>query len=114
MKKQPYLTDFPLHIFGLIQRKKQAAIRVAREKITRDSLSGYAVLFEHILGSDFLSKIDQTKRQRSYGNIPIFWAWLAQILDQNCKVGINPQDYQCQLVELAHTAKGGHASIQPS
>ena len=83
MKKQPYLTDFPLHIFGLIQRKKQAAIRVAREKITRDSLSGYAVLFEHILGSDFLSKIDQTKRQRSYGNIPIFWAWLAQILDQN-------------------------------
>ena len=83
MKKQPYLTDFPLHIFGLIQRKKQAAIRVAREKTIRDSLSGYALLFEHILNSNFLSEIDQTKRQRSYGNIPIFWAWLALILDQN-------------------------------
>ncbi len=87
MKKQPYLTDFPLHIFGLIKRKKQASIREARQRITRDSLSGYALLFEHVLGSDFLEQIDQTKRHRSYGNVPVFWAWLAQVLDQNASCG---------------------------
>jgi len=87
MKKQPFLTDFPLHTLGLIKRKKQAAIRKLREKTIRHSLSGYSLLFEQILGADFLEQIDETKRQRSYGNIPTFWAWLAQILDQNASCG---------------------------
>lgn len=49
----------------------------------RSSLSGYAVLFEDILPAAFLISVDPTKRQRSFGHLPVFWAWLAQILESN-------------------------------
>jgi len=49
----------------------------------RDSLSGYAQLFEPILASEFLQQINSTKRERVYGAVPTFWAWLAQILEFN-------------------------------
>ncbi len=83
MKKQPYLTDFPLTVFATARRRLQATIRKASAIITRSSLSGYAVLFEDILPSDFLTSIDPTTRQRSFGHLPVFWAWLAQILEAN-------------------------------
>ncbi|MGJ8642464.1 MAG: IS4 family transposase [Luteolibacter sp.] len=83
MTKQAYLTDFPLHILGTSKRRFQAAIRARRAALIRSSLSGYGVLFGDILPSSFLSSIDPTKRQRCYGHIPVFWAWLAQILESN-------------------------------
>lgn len=61
----------------------QAAIRNASAIVTRNSLSGYAVLFEDVLPPDFLVGIDPTKRQRAFGHLPVFWAWLAQILEAN-------------------------------
>lgn len=65
----------------------QAAIRQSRAIITQRSLSGYAVLFEDVLPGDFLESIDPTERQRSFGHIPVFWAWLAQILEANASCG---------------------------
>jgi len=44
---------------------------------------GYALLFEPILASEFLQQINSTKRERVYGAVPTFWAWLAQILEFN-------------------------------
>lgn len=83
MTKQPFLSDFPLTIFATGKRRVQAAIRHSRAIITQRSLSGYSVLFEDILSGDFLESIDPTQRQRSFGHIPVFWAWLAQILEAN-------------------------------
>lgn len=83
MTKQPFLTDFPLVVFATAKRRLQAAIRRTSAIITRRSLSGYAVLFEDMIPGEFLSSIDPTERQRSFGHIPVFWAWLAQILEAN-------------------------------
>lgn len=59
------------------------AIRSASAIVTRNSLSGYSVLFADVLPPDFLTAIDPTARQRSFGHLPVFWAWLAQILEAN-------------------------------
>lgn len=83
MKKQPFLTSFPLTIFATARRKLQAALRNGRCRVVRNSISGYSLLFESVLPPDFLEKIDPTKRQRSFGHVPVFWAWLAQILEAN-------------------------------
>ena len=83
MTKQPVLTDFPHSVFATAKRRAQAVIREARRQLTRSSLSGYATLFEDVLPAQFLNEIDPTKRQRSYGHLPVFWAWVAQILQAN-------------------------------
>lgn len=83
MKKQPFLTSFPLTVFATATRRLQAAVRAQRERIVRRSISGYALMFESILEEGFLEGIDPTKRQRSFGHIPVFWAWLAQLLEAN-------------------------------
>lgn len=36
-----------------------------------------------MLPGEFLASIDPTERQRSFGHIPVFRAWLAQILEAN-------------------------------
>lgn len=61
----------------------QAAIRGQRALSVRRSLCGYALMFSRVLPAAFLEGIDPTKRQRHFGHIPVFWAWLAQILDTN-------------------------------
>jgi len=83
VKNQPFLTDFPLTVFATARRRLQAALRSASAVITRSSLSGYSVLFEDVLPPAFLAAIDPTKRQRSFGHLPVFWAWLVQILEAN-------------------------------
>ena len=83
MKKQPFLTSFPLVVFATAKRKIQAALCSQRKRVLRESISGYALLFESVLSPDFLEGIDPTQRQRSFGHIPVFWAWLAQILEGN-------------------------------
>lgn len=83
MKKQPFLTDFPLTVFATARRRLQAAIRSVAAIVTRSSLSGYSVLFSDVLPPHFLAEIDPTARQRSFGHLPVFWAWLAQILEAN-------------------------------
>lgn len=100
--KQPFLNDFPLTIFATAKRRMQAAIRQSRSIITQRSLSGYAVLFEDILSGDFLKSIDPTQRQRSFGHIPVFWAWLAQILEANasCSKAVGLIQSWCRVCKL--------------
>ncbi|WP_411847767.1 IS4 family transposase [Roseibacillus persicicus] len=48
------------------------------------------MLFEDVLPSDWLTKIDPTKRQRQFGHIPTLWAWTCQIFERNesCSRGL--------------------------
>jgi hypothetical protein len=79
--KQPVLTNFPSTIIATAKRRLQASMREFRAGVIRDSLSGYSVLFADVLPQRFLARIDPTRRQRSFGHVPVFWAWLAQILE---------------------------------
>ena len=83
MNKQPNLTSFPTTIFATAKRRLQAAIRASRRLLVNRSLSGYALLFEAVLPAETLARFDATQRQRCFGNVPVFWAWLAQILEAN-------------------------------
>ena len=80
---QPTLTGFPRTFFATAKRHLQAAIREERSQVIRQSLCGYALLFSRFLPASFLESIDPTRRQRHFGHIPVFWAWLAQILEAN-------------------------------
>jgi hypothetical protein len=40
-------------------------------------------MFEDVLPSSVLGELDPTRRQRHFGHLPVFWAWLAQILEGN-------------------------------
>lgn len=102
MTKQPFLTDFPLVVFATAKRRLQAAIRRTSSIVARRSLSGYAVLFEDLLPGGFLSSMDPTQRQRSFGHIPVFWAWLAQILEANasCQKAVGLIQCWCRASKL--------------
>jgi len=83
VKKEPFLTNFPMHVFATSKRMQQAHIRQAREKLIHSSISGYSILFNDVLPSSYLAEVDPTTRQRSFGHIPMMWAWVAQILEGN-------------------------------
>jgi hypothetical protein len=89
--KQPVLTNFPSTIIATAKRRLQASIRKFRASVIRDSLSGYSVLFADVLPRSFFTAIDPTRRQRSFGHVPVFWAWMAQILEGNasCQRGLS-------------------------
>ncbi|MBB5353998.1 hypothetical protein HNR46_004270 [Haloferula luteola] len=70
-------------MFATARRKFQAGIRRLRESLVGESLSGYAVMFADVLPAAFLKRIDPTRRNRHFGHLPMFWAWLAQILEGN-------------------------------
>ena len=83
MKKQPLLTGFPRTVFATARRKLQATIRLQREQMIQLLPSGYSVMFQEVLPASFLASIDPTIRQRHFGHIPLFWAWISQILEGN-------------------------------
>lgn len=83
MTKQPVLTGFPCTVFATAKRRLQAAIRRQRAAVLRDSICGYALVFASLLPAASLTNADPTKRNRHFGHIPVFWAWLAQILEGN-------------------------------
>ena len=100
--KQPFLTDFPTHLIASDVRRFQAQMQRVADEIAEHSLSGYSVLFEDILPGDFLDSIDPTSRQRSFGHVKVFWAWLSQVLDQNasCQKALGLIQSWCQAHKL--------------
>lgn len=52
MKKEPFLTNFPLTVFATSKRKRQADIRIAKKRLLASSISGYSLLFNDVLPSD--------------------------------------------------------------
>ncbi|YCM44216.1 IS4 family transposase [Verrucomicrobiaceae bacterium 227] len=102
MTKQPVLTGFPHTVFATAKRRAQAAIQALRKSLISDSLSGYALIFESVLPAAFLSKIDPTDRDRHFGHLPVFWAWLGQILEGNasCTKGLSMIQSWCRVLKL--------------
>lgn len=83
MTKQPLLTGFPRTVLATAKRRLQAALRGQRAAALRQSICGYALMFSRFLPGSLLEEIDPTARQRHFGHVPVFWAWLAQILETN-------------------------------
>ena len=82
-KNQPFLTGFPTTICGRIRRRFQAVFAARRKALADSSIATYAMQFGHILPADFLQLHSSSERVRSYCNVTVFWAWLAQILEAN-------------------------------
>lgn len=91
MPNQPVLTGFPCTVFATAKRRLLSAMRRRRLSAIRDSICGYALLFEPFLAPSFVRRIDPTRRNRHFGHIPVLWAWVAQILDANasCSKALN-------------------------
>ena len=102
MTKQPVLTGFPHTVFATAKRRAQATIQSLRQQVIKQSLSGYCLLFERTLSGTFLENIDPTKRQRSYGHLPVFWAWLGQIFETNasCSKAVSMVQAWCRTLNL--------------
>jgi Transposase DDE domain len=89
-QKAPFLAGFSKHLYGRAKRSAQERMRQLRQSALRQSPGGYGLLFEKVLAPEFLVSIDPTKRNRHFGHIPVFWAWIGQILEQNasCSRGL--------------------------
>jgi len=85
-KNEPFLTGFPTQICGKIRRSLQANIAQRRRQLRESSIASYGLQFSHVLAPDFLQSLSQTKRIRHYGNVVVFWAWLAMILEANASL----------------------------
>ena len=59
-------------------------------------------MFSNVLPPEFLSEIDPTKRQRLYGHLPVFWAWIGQILETNasCTKAVSMVQAWCRALGL--------------
>ena len=82
-QKAPFLAGFSKHLFGRAKRGAQEKMRRFRQLALRHSLAGYALLFENVLEPEFLASVDPTNRNRHFGHLPVFWAWIGQILEHN-------------------------------
>lgn len=69
----------------------------------RQSPGGYGLLFEKVLAPEFLVSIDPTKRNRHFGHIPVFWAWVGQLLEHNasCSRGLSLIQAWCTGAKIA-------------
>lgn len=83
MNNNATLPNFPTTIFATAQRRKQAAIREARELALRSNPGGLASVFSKVLPPDFLSGLEEAKRKRHFPNREVLWAWLYQIFNSN-------------------------------
>ena len=85
-KNQSFLSGFPTQICGSIHRRLQDVIAARRRDLADSSIATYAMQFSHVLPADFLHGLSVSKRIRQYCNVVVFWAWLAQILEENASL----------------------------
>ena len=83
MKKQPLLTGFPSTIFATSRRHNQAAFQKESLLLSQGSPCGLSRIFEDVLPPEWVASIDPTIRKRTFGCIPVLWAWLHQVIDKN-------------------------------
>lgn len=81
-----------------------------RRLALRKSLSGYGLLFDRVLPAELLAEIDPTVRNRHFGHLPVFWAWIGQLLEHNasCSRGLTLIQAWCTAAGMA--APGGDTS----
>jgi len=91
VKKTKLLPGFPAHLFGSAKRSLQEKITKERRKLAFSGLSDFALLFESLIPSKFLSEITFDKRKSVYTEVVVFWAWLGQVLllNASCKKAVS-------------------------
>ena len=98
----PFLTGFPTKIYGSAKRKQQETLLKQRAELLATSLGEYALQFEPFLPAELLSELSASKRERHYGNVTTFWAWLSQLMDQNasCSKAVSMVQSWCAQAQL--------------
>jgi hypothetical protein len=102
-QNEPFLAGFSRHLYGRAKRSVQEAMQRFRLAALRHCPGGYGLLFDDVLPAEFLCEVDKTKRNRHFGGIPVFWAWVAQILEHNasCSRGLSLIQAWCKGAGLA-------------
>ncbi len=111
MTKQPVLTGFPCTIFATAKRRTQASIQSLRRQFSKDKISGYSQIFSPALPVDFLHAHKPEGRDRHFGSLTVFWAWIAQILEGNasCTKAVSFVQAWCRVLKLPVPSKDSSA-----
>ena len=98
----PFLTGFPTKIYGSAKRKQQETLLKQRAELIATSLGEYALQFEPFLPAELLEELSSSKRERHYGNVTTFWAWLSQVIDRNasCSKAVSMVQSWCAQAQL--------------
>ena len=80
---QPDLTDFPRTIFANAKRRLQAELQSKRAALSKQKICSFTILFEDVLSTSFLLKIDSTSRELHFPMPIVFWTCLAQYFNFN-------------------------------
>ena len=79
----PFLTGFPTKLYGSTKRSRQDVFLQRRAALAASSLGEYALQFESFVPAALLDELSSSRRERHYGNVTTFWAWVSQIMDEN-------------------------------
>ena len=99
---RPFLTGFPTKFYGSAKRKQQEIFIRRRAELAASSLGEHALQFEFFLPADLLQKLSTSKRNRHYGSVTTFWAWLSQLMDENasCSKAVSMVQAWCAQAQL--------------
>jgi len=61
----------------------RATMQAVRQSALGGTLSGLALMFDHVLPVERLREISRSRRQRVYDQVTTFWVWLDQVLERN-------------------------------
>ena len=98
----PFLTGFSTKLYGSAKRKRQDIFLKHRAALIASSLGEYALQFEPFLPAELLDELSSSKRERHYGNVTTFWAWVSQIIDENasCSKAVSLVQSWCAEAQL--------------
>jgi hypothetical protein len=100
--KSPLLTGFPSHILASARRSQQAFLRKERSALSTHCVNDFGLQFAPLLPPSLLAKLSSTRRERHFGNVTTFWAWLSEITDQNgsCSAALSRVQAGCSQRDL--------------
>lgn len=79
----PFLPGISAELSGRRPRRQIEAYRLLRDRLLSQSISDYAQLFSRVLPIETLAQAQRGLRKRSYPETVTFWAWIAQLLEEN-------------------------------
>lgn len=89
MKKAPFLTGFPTHLFGSAKKKTQGIIAQKRRSLIEGTLDFQQQFMEEI-SPEILERHSGTQRNRHYPDHMAFWAFFSQVSsnDASCAAAV--------------------------
>ena len=89
MKKTPFLTGFPAHLFGSPKRSTQALVAKKRQSLIEGTLD-FQLQFIDEIAPELLEHHSQTQRHCHYPDRVTFWAFFSQVIsdDPSCAAAV--------------------------